>query len=185
MRIVSGKFRGKVLQSPASTATRPTSDRSRQSVFNIIEHNPAFAPFTWQGKQVLDVFAGTGALGLEALSRGAKSCCFVENKSEALKVLRSNIHSMDLESKIVILTEDARLLTKRSHSFDLIFLDPPYGQDLVTPSLDRLMQSQSIQKGTVVIVETEKQEIFDVPPALEYHFDRCIGIAKFTFYISK
>lgn len=185
MRIVSGKFRGKALLSPVSTATRPTSDRARQGVFNILEHNPAFSPFTWQGKQVLDVFAGTGALGLEALSRGAKSCCFVENNSEALKVLRGNIHDMGLENQSEVLVENAQLLKKYPHTFKLVFLDPPYGQELVTPTLYQLVDSQNIQEGTVVVVETEKQENFDVPSSLEYCFDRRIGIAKFTFYIAK
>src|SRR4051812_26216865 len=91
MRIISGKFKGKKILSPASAETRPTSDRTREMIFNVLFHNPAFGGSCLIDKEVLDVFAGTGALGLEALSRGAKCITFIENRREALSVLQQNI----------------------------------------------------------------------------------------------
>ena len=127
MRIVSGRFRGKVLKTPEGSATRPTSDRARQAVFNILEHAD------WSnglaGARVIDLFAGSGALGLEALSRGAAFCLFVETDEAARGAIRHNIEAMGLFGATRVHRRDATDLGARPASagpaFDLAFLDPP------------------------------------------------------------
>src|SRR5260221_10469350 len=107
MRIVGGKYRGKKLNVPTHEGTRPTSDRARETIFNILLHNPSFGPKVLLDKTVLDVFAGTGALGLEAFSRGAKSVTFIENNRNALPILYANIKTFDLPLASV-LEQDAQ-----------------------------------------------------------------------------
>jgi len=111
MRIVGGKYRGKKITAPLHKGTRPTSDRTREMIFNILLHNPAFGPKVLNDKAILDVFAGTGALGIEALSRGGKSVTFIENDRTALPILYANIKAFNLLSGCV-LEEDARSLRK-------------------------------------------------------------------------
>src|SRR5512139_1230648 len=132
MRIVSGEFRGKALKAPAGQATRPTSDRARQAIFNILEHAP------WskgvREARVIDLFAGSGALGLEALSRGASFCLFVETDEAARGAIRENIEAMQLFGVTRVHRRDATDLGPRPASagapFDIAFLDPPYAKGL-------------------------------------------------------
>ena len=132
MRIVSGQFRGKAIAAPPGEATRPTSDRARQAVFNILEH-AAWAP-ELHGARVIDVFAGSGALGLEALSRGASFCLFVETDDAARGAIRENIDAMHLFGVTRVHRRDATDLGPRPASagepFNIVFLDPPYAKGL-------------------------------------------------------
>ena len=116
MRIISGKYKNRELKSPNSSATHPMSERARLSIFNMLGDI--------SGKTVLDLFAGTGSLGLEALSRGARSCTFVENNSKTLQVLKDNLKNIE---NAQILKSDAYKL-ELQETFDLIFIDPPYGK---------------------------------------------------------
>src|SRR6201987_3837079 len=137
MRIVAGRFRGKGLKTPEGLSTRPTSDRARQAVFNILEHAPWSRPL--QGARVIDLFAGSGALGLEAMSRGAPFCLFVETDEAARGAIRDNIEALDrgaegLFGRTRVHRRDATDLGTRPGSagpaFDLAFLDPPYAKGL-------------------------------------------------------
>ncbi len=180
MRIVGGKFRGKKILSPLSDNTRPTSDRVREMIFNVLLHNPAFGPSVLIDKAVLDVCAGTGALGLEALSRGAKSATFIENDRTALSILRANIKDFEASSAC-ILEKDAQHLGKAPSPFDLVFLDPPYGQNLILPTLIQLSSQGWLSPEAIVVIEIGKNE--DVPslPFLSFTTERTSGITKAVF----
>ena len=130
MRIVAGKFRGASLEAPKGLATRPTSDRVRQALFNVLEHGPA--RFDFEGARVLDLFAGTGALALEALSRGARYAVFIEEDAAARGAIRRNVEALSLTGVTKIWRRDATKLGDAGalQPFDLIFCDPPYGKEL-------------------------------------------------------
>lgn len=179
MRIVGGKYRGKKLSAPLHTGTRPTSDRTRETIFNILLHNPAFGPHTVQGKDVLDVFAGTGALGLEAFSRGAKTVTFVENNREALKVLCENLKAFDLPSTVVHAQDG--LCFQSPQAFDLVFLDPPYHQNLILPMLNRLFHQKGFSEKAVIVIEMGKEESIPMPECIELVTERLSGAAKILF----
>jgi 16S rRNA (guanine966-N2)-methyltransferase len=134
MRVVGGRLRGRALAGPKSSAIRPTADRLRESVFNILLH--AYGdPIT--GARVLDLFAGTGALGIEALSRGADFVLFVDDGAEARALIRENVAALGLGGVTRIFRRDATKLGPAHpvEPFSLVFLDPPYGQELATPAL--------------------------------------------------
>jgi 16S rRNA (guanine966-N2)-methyltransferase len=160
LRIVSGDFRGKAIKTPAGRATRPTSDRARQAIFNILEHAP------WSGgvrdARVIDLFAGSGALGLEALSRGAAFCLFVETDEAARGAIRENVDAMHLFGQTRVHRRDATDLGVRpgadGPAFDLAFLDPPYGQGLGEAALARLAAGGWLADGALVVFERGADE---------------------------
>ena len=155
MRIVSGDFRGKMLVAPAGQATRPTSDRARQAIFNILEHAP------WskgvRDARVIDLFAGSGALGFEALSRGAAFCLFVETDEAARGAIRENVDAMGLFGRTRVHRRDATNLGQRpgadGPAFDLAFLDPPYAKGLGEAALARLAEGGWLAPEATVVFE--------------------------------
>lgn len=179
MRIVGGKWRGKKLIAPLHKGTRPTQDRTRETIFNILLHNPAFGSDVVQDKTVLDLFAGTGSLGIEALSRGARSVTFVENDREALKILRENLDALG-DQKVKVIAQNA-VEFQSSEFFDLVFVDPPYKQNLVFPAMENLIQKKMVSSETVFVIEVAKDEIDVVPPQLELVLERISGAAKLLF----
>lgn len=180
MRIISGKFRGKKLATPIHPGTRPTSDRLRETIFNILLHNPAFGVRVLLNKNVLDVFAGTGALGLEAFSRGARSVIFVENEREALSLLCENVKTFNLAPSSII-GQDARDLRAVEGPFDLIFLDPPYHKELIVPTLLHFSTQGFFSKEAVVVIEMAKDESIVLPSFLNLVIERTSGAAKVLF----
>lgn len=148
MRIISGKFRGRKLYTPQDNLTRPTSDRTRQALFNILEHG---LNIKWEGLRVLDLYAGTGALGIEALSRGASFCLFVDHHLSARAVLQKNIAPFPntaLSSENI-----SHLSPNDSSSFDVVFLDPPYGKNLVPMTLERLSSGHYLKENALLVIE--------------------------------
>ncbi len=126
MRIVGGSLKGRVLRGPGSNAVRPTADRLRETLFNILAHSYGNKA---EGARVIDLFAGTGAMGIEALSRGAHFALFVEQSADACALIRANIASLGLAGAARVLRRDARKLgpVPEQESYSLVFLDPPYG----------------------------------------------------------
>ncbi len=181
MRIVAGKYRGKKLFAPSYKRTRPTSDRTRETIFNILLHNPAFGSKVLSDKVVLDVFAGTGALGLEALSRGARSVTFIENERATLPILYDNVKAFNLSCSCVLEQDASRLQITPSVPFDLIFLDPPYHQNLLFPTLSQLFAQGWIAKEAIVVIEMAKNEPFLLPSFLTPVTERISGAAKVLF----
>ncbi|MDB5476004.1 MAG: N6-adenine-specific methylase [Phenylobacterium sp.] len=160
MRIVSGEFRGKALKAPAGQATRPTSDRARQAVFNILEHAPWSTGV--RGVRVIDLFAGSGALGLEALSRGAAFCLFVETDEAARGAIRENVEALQLFGQTRVHRRDATDLGVRpggdGPAFDLAFLDPPYAKGLGEAALAKLAAGGWLSPGATVVFERGSDE---------------------------
>ncbi len=157
MRIVGGAHRGISLSSPAGLSTRPTSDRIRESLFNILSHN--FEDLDWAETRVLDLFAGTGALGLEALSRGAAFCIFIEQAAEARGVIRENVEKLNLTGKSRLFRRDATKLgaVGTSGEFNLIFADPPYGKGLGEKAMTESLKGGWLAQKALFILEEEKR----------------------------
>ncbi|MDC7789852.1 16S rRNA (guanine(966)-N(2))-methyltransferase RsmD [Rhodoplanes sp. TEM] len=163
MRIVGGRLRGRTLAGPRSAAIRPTSDRLRESLFNILAH--AYGDPVGDGR-VLDLFAGTGALGLEAVSRGASFTLFVDDGAEARALIRQNVENLGLGGVTKIYRRDAQKLGLASPMppFSLVFLDPPYGRGLAVPALAAARAGGWLKPDALVVVE----ESADAPlPALD------------------
>lgn len=183
MRIVSGDFRGKALVTPPGQTTRPTSDRARQAIFNILEHAPWSAGLS--GKRVIDLFAGSGALGFEALSRGASFCLFVETDEAARGAIRENVDAMGLFGRTRVHRRDATQLGLRpgadGPAFDLAFLDPPYGKGLVEVALAKLAEGGWLAPGAVIVAERGVSEPALTAPGFEPLDDREYGAARVWF----
>ena len=163
MRIVGGELRGRALSGPKSQAIRPTSDRARESLFNIMTHS---YPGAVDGARVLDVFAGTGALGMEALSRGADFALFLELGAEGRALIRSNIDALGLGGKTKISRRDATRPgpVGAQKPFDLIFADPPYGKSLGTTALIALLDNGWISPNALVVLE---ESAAAMPPSID------------------
>lgn len=160
LRIVAGALRGRALRAPVNRTTRPTADRARQALFNVLEHAP-WAPGL-EGRRVLDLFAGSGALGLEALSRGAAFCLFVETDEVARGAIRDNIESLGLFGVTRVHRRDAADLGPRPASagpaFDLVFLDPPYGAGLGEKALAAVRDGGWLASSALAVFERGADE---------------------------
>jgi 16S rRNA (guanine966-N2)-methyltransferase len=159
MRIIAGAWRGRRLNAPPGDTTRPTADRVRQALFDMLMHAEWGGRSAIEGAAVLDVFAGTGALGLEALSRGAGSACFIESDPIALRALRANIAACKAEDRTEVLAGDATRVGKGCAA-SVVFLDPPYGRELVPLAIDRLRKFGWITPGALLIAETEREAVW-------------------------
>jgi 16S rRNA (guanine966-N2)-methyltransferase len=165
MRIVGGTFRGRVLAGPSSQAIRPTADRLRESIFNILAH--AYGDPV-SGSRVLDLFAGTGALGLEALSRGAAFALFVDDGAEARAIIRQNVQALGVAGVSRIFRRDATKLgdVHPNDPFSLVFLDPPYGKGLAEKALASARAGGWLTPEALIIVE-EAKGAFATPEGYE------------------
>ncbi|MGI9374066.1 MAG: 16S rRNA (guanine(966)-N(2))-methyltransferase RsmD [Hyphomicrobiales bacterium] len=164
MRIVGGKHKGKALATPKSRAIRPTSDRTREAVFNILAHG--VEGFSLEGARVCDLFAGTGALGLEALSRGAWFCLFMEESADARALIRQNVEVVGAQGSSKIWRRDATRLGRAApmEPFDLIFVDPPYGKGLGEKALRSTLEDGWIVPNAICVLEEDaKATIVDIP----------------------
>lgn len=183
MRIVSGDFRGKALVAPAGSATRPTSDRARQAIFNILEHA------SWsdevRDQRVIDLFAGSGALGFEALSRGAAYCLFVETDEAARGAIRDNVEAMGLFGRTRVHRRDATGLGSKPAAdgapFTLAFLDPPYGRALGEAALASLVQGGWLAPGAIIVLEKGRSEPDVAVDGFEVLDARDYGAARVHF----
>jgi 16S rRNA (guanine966-N2)-methyltransferase len=180
MRIVGGRLRGRSLAAPRSQLIRPTADRLRESLFNILAHGYG-DPVS--GARVLDLFAGTGALGLEALSRGAAFALFIESSAEARALVRENIAALGLGGVTRILRRDAtKLGTAQIHQpFSLAFLDPPYGQGLAERALASAHSGGWLCPEALVVVEEAMSGKFVAPDRLEELERRAYDDTEFIF----
>lgn len=177
MRIIAGQWRGRKLTTPTGMTTRPTAERARQALFNRIEHAP-WSPGL-MGVHVLDLFAGTGALGLEALSRGAAQATFVERDPAALKVIRANIIACGCEQRAFVTAGDATSIRNLPEPVSLIFADPPYGTGAGALAISRL-PPDALADHAIAILETAHDEPV-VPPSGWFVLDqRNYGVARTT-----
>ncbi len=179
MRIVAGRFKRRSIEAPAGKAVRPTSERARQALFNTLEHGEWGVRLA--GARVLDAFAGTGALGLEALSRGAAHVAFLENDRAALAALRRNIQSLGVGRETSLIERDATRPGAAAQAVDLAFLDPPYGSGLAAPALVALKDGGWLHRGSLAVVELAKRDDLEVPAGFTVIEERRYGAAKLLF----
>ena len=152
MRVISGSARGTKLNSIDSLSTRPTLDRVKEPLFSIIQSYI-------QDAEVLDLFAGSGALGIEALSRGAKRCVFCDKSHSSIKMLNQNLQKTKLESKAIVYTEDYKKCLKSLDSkFDIIFIDPPYKFNIGVDAIKMIVENNIFAKDGIIILETDEKE---------------------------
>lgn len=181
MRIVGGEFRGRALATPKTNDIRPTIDRTRESLFNIIGH---VYPEALDGTRVIDLFAGTGAVGLEALSRGCRTALFVENGVEGRGLLWENIDSFGLHGRARILRRDATSLGTIGNiePFNFLFADPPYGQKLGERALYAAHAGGWLVPGALVVLEEKADVELDVDPVFKSLESRMFGDTRVEFY---
>jgi len=165
VRIVGGTLRGRALATPKHAGLRPTSDRVRESLFNILEHG--IEGFSLNGVRVIDLFAGTGALGVEALSRGAAYCLFVDENADARGLIRDNVEALHLTGVTRIFRRDATDLgeASRMSGFSLAFLDPPYGKGLGQQALSALAGGGWLAPNAIVVLEERAGVPLELPAA--------------------
>jgi 16S rRNA (guanine966-N2)-methyltransferase len=184
MRIVGGTYRGKILASPEGMSTRPTSDRARESIFNILRHAKWLESPALEDALVLDVFAGTGALGLEALSQGANHAVFIEKDRAALKACEKNITALKQAECAILMPGDALRPSPRPGGIaprTLVFLDPPYGKGWGSAALTALTAQGWLADGALCVMEMAKKQPEDVPPGFILHDERAYGVALVRF----
>ncbi len=183
MRIVAGKHRGRRIAAPKGLDVRPTSDRAREALFNILEHGRFTADGTSPliGAHVLDVFAGSGALGLEALSRGATHLTCIENSATARAALRANAKALGETARVTVVQSDATKPPMAAAPCNLVFLDPPYGSGLAAPALAALAARGWVAEGAICVVEMAANEDFGAPPGFTLTDTRRYGKATLVF----
>ena len=169
MRVIAGEKRHLLLKTLNDLSIRPTTDKIKETLFNMIQ-------FDVQGVNFLDLFAGTGAIGIEALSRGAKMATFVDNNDKSIKVIKENLEHTGLSEKANVIKSDASLslenLSKKNEVYDIVFMDPPYDKDLYRPVFEKISKSNIINNDSIIILEV----------ALK---DDAVGIEDLGFKISK
>ena len=175
MRIVAGEWRRRQLRAPPGEGTRPTADRTRETLFSMLASRLG----SFEGLAVADLFAGSGALGLEALSRGAERCLFVENDATALRALRDNIAALRAQQRCEVIAGSVLALGPAKAAADLVLLDPPYHSGAGAVALDRLARLGWIGEATWVALETAKDEPVNVK-ALDIEAERSVGAARLT-----
>lgn len=183
MRIVGGIHRGRPLLAPKGKGTRPTSDRAREAVFNILQHG-GWHEGALEDATVLDVFAGTGALGLEALSRGAKHAAFIEREHPAADFCRRNIEALGETERTKIFTFDAANPVPRPLYIEprtLVFLDPPYGKYLGAEALKGLAGKDWLAEGAVCVLEMSRKVPEIIPAGFSVQDERTYGLARVVF----
>ncbi|WP_292226923.1 16S rRNA (guanine(966)-N(2))-methyltransferase RsmD [Brevundimonas sp.] len=183
MRIVAGSLKGRAITTPEGQNTRPTSDRARQAVFNVLEH--ASWSETLHGARVIDLYAGSGALGFEAVSRGAAFCLFVEIEDDARGAIRENADAYGLMGRTRVHRRSATDLGVRPGSageaFDIAFLDPPYAKGLGEQTLARLLEGNWLKPGAIVVFERGSDEPDIDTPGYERLDARDYGAARVLF----
>jgi len=177
MRIVGGRHRGRALVAPRGAPVRPTSDRAREAVFDILEHGDGAGV---DGARVLDAFCGTGALALEALSRGAARAVLMDTDTAAA---RTNIEALGENDNVDLIRGDCLKPRKAREASDLVFLDPPYNSALAAPALTALAGAGWIADGAVCVVEMAAGDAFTPPDGFTVTDDRRYGKARVTFLV--
>lgn len=156
MRIITGRARGARLKTLEGLSTRPTSERVKEAVFSMIQ-------FDIEGREVLDLFAGSGQMGLEAISRGAASATLVDSSKEAIRIIEDNAKKTRLENECIIRNSDCMDFIRRSKGkrFDVIFIDPPYASGLYKPVLKELLAADMLKKASIIVCESDCDELID------------------------
>lgn len=180
MRIIAGSYRGKNLLSPKSGEVRPTADRAKEALFNILNSK---LENQWENCRFLDVFAGSGAIGLEAMSRGADMVGFVDINTDNLM---QNLRLFPKEkSKFFVYKTSTENIVRATQKYNLVFLDAPYAKNMSTPALHQLFEKGWLQDDALIVVETQKDEDLSAPEEFVLVDERIYGLAKFRFFAIK
>jgi len=180
VRIVGGSHKGRRLTAPDGRVTRPTSDRARESLFNILAHS---ALVELEGACVLDAFAGSGALGLEALSRGAGHVWFLEKHPSALAAIKANVAELREEARATVLRADATKPPPAMRPCNLVLLDAPYDKNLSTPCLAALAAKGWLAPAALAVVEVAARESLSLPEGFALEDERTYGAARVAFMV--
>lgn len=167
MRIITGKARGVKLNTLEGENTRPTSERAKEAIFSMIQ-------FDIEGREVLDLFAGSGQMGLEAVSRGAASATFIDKSKDAAKVITQNVEKTKLSPDCRIFNSDVNdfiRVTKGKKKYDLVFIDPPYALRAVASTLKALLEGEMLKPTSIVVCESEETDVFESDSALAERFE--------------
>ncbi len=167
MRIITGKARGIKLNTLEGENTRPTSERAKEAVFSMIQ-------FDIEGRDVLDLFAGSGQMGLEAVSRGAQSATFIDKSRDAAKIIEQNIEKTKLSSFSRLFNSDVNdfiRVTRGKKKYDVVFIDPPYALRAVAPTLKALLEGEMLKPTSIIVCESEEADIFESDAALGEKFE--------------
>ena len=180
MRVISGKVRGLKLNAPKNQDVRPTTDRVKENLFNMINSYI-------MDSNILDLFAGTGSLGIECLSRGAKNCVFVDISKESIAIVKSNIKKARVENESVVLNLDFKdavsRLQSQKNKFDVIFMDPPYYKEMFVDALEKIDNANLLDEEGIIVVEHDTKDILpDKVNRLEKTKDKKYGNTTLTFY---
>jgi len=183
MRITGGQSKGRTLASPKGMDIRPTTDKVREAIFNVIGQDMS-------GLYVLDLFAGTGIFGIEALSRGAQHTVFIDNSKHSIKLIKKNLATCGFQDSGVVLRRDLKKGMSRNHpelqkNFDLLFLDPPYRKNLIIPLLEKISHAGMLSKGSKIVAELSKNEILPSSIGnLEMADTRFYGDTRINIYLN-
>ncbi|CAA6604330.1 conserved hypothetical protein [Rhodospirillaceae bacterium LM-1] len=181
MRIIAGELKGRLLLAPTGRLTRPTADRARETLFNVLAHGNFEMP-ALEGARILDAFAGAGTLGFEALSRGAAFVTFMENWRGAAKTIENNAKRMKVEERVRVLSCDATRAPAAQMPVDIALLDPPYGEGLIPLALASLSKQGWLKPGSLVVAEVGAKEEFQPPEGFMIRHERAAGsAARFIF----
>lgn len=180
MRIIAGIAKGKKILPPEDMGTRPTLDRVKENIFNIIQ-------FRVYGTKVIDVFAGTGSLGLEAVSRGAKECYLVDKGEKSFGLLKQNVKNLNFEDKCTCLNMDSyevlKMMASKGVSFDLIFIDPPYSKEMIPPAMQIINDNNLLNKDGFIVSKIDSgEEIFEGTDNIKLTNHRKYGNTTVCFY---
>jgi 16S rRNA (guanine966-N2)-methyltransferase len=181
LRIIGGVWRGRKFAVPDTSDLRPTNERAREAIFNRLMHAEEILKVRLRGAVVADLFAGSGALGLEALSRGAASVVFVERDLAACRALTNTLQDLHAEDRAEVVNADVMNLAPRHTPVDLILMDPPYGKNLVSLTLTALSARGWIRPGSLIVAETEAGTAMDLPPKYSLIDQRRYGRAEIAF----
>tara|TARA_B100001063_G_C16682772_1_gene512706 strand:- start:171 stop:731 length:561 start_codon:yes stop_codon:yes gene_type:complete len=184
MRIISGKFKGKKLNQPKDKFTRPLRDLVKESIFNVIEHSNKIN-INLEKSNILDLFSGSGSFGLEAISRGAKECIFVDNYTNAFEVLKSNIKNLKCETFCKYNNLDCfnyiENIQNKELKLDIIFLDPPYKEEKINLLIERILYKNILNKDGLIIIHRHKKDDLKLTNKLNIIDLRLYGISKIIF----
>ena len=176
MRIISGTARGRKLKEPVSQNIRPTTDKTKESIFNIIQ-------FDIEGRRVLDLFAGTGQIGIEALSRGARSVVFIDSSTESVKLIRENLKICGFSDMSTVYMRDVLRCLENDDKFDLIFIDPPYDSQLADKAISKIVEFDKLNINGIIILETKAGTATPtVTPPYSFQKEYKYGSVRITRY---
>lgn len=176
MRVITGSARGRRLKELEGMETRPTTGKVKESIFSILQ-------FDIEGRRVLDLFAGTGQLGIEALSRGARECVFIDQRKDAVNLIRENVKLCDLTDNAVVRQGDSMAYLKSGEKFDIIFLDPPYGSKLLGKALEQITKFDICREHGIIVAESAVEtELPPVAPPYSLYREYRYGKIKLSVY---